>query len=99
RAGIFASGLGHVGTTAAGTSNFFRDLGDDFARLDFRSEVFGYADDERDFSIAHRSQHHHAGAELVAQVVDQHTKLCAIDIVGTSRQDFYTFHLAHVFAG
>ncbi len=97
--GIFASGFGHVGTSAAGAANFFRDLGDDFAGLNFRREIFGDADDECDFAIADGAEDDYAGAEFVAQVVDEDAKLRAIDIVGAGGEDFHAFDLANVFSG
>src|SRR5215469_3965604 len=96
-AGVFAAGFCHVGTAAAGTSNFLSDLGDDFSGLHTRSQVFGDADDERDLAVADGAKDDHSGANLVTKVIDECAQLGAVEVVSTCGQDFHAFHFAHVF--
>ncbi len=76
--GIFAACFGHVGTSAAFAADGLRDRASELARVDFRREVLGDADDDGDVGILRRAQDDHGGFPLDAQRVDHGPQLFAV---------------------
>ena len=96
---IFAAGFGHVGTASAGAADLLRDLANDLAGLKFCGEVFGDADDDGNLAVGDRADDDHAGADLVAEVIDQGAELRAVEVIGAVGQNLDALHFLHVLIG
>ena len=97
--GVLASGFGHVGTASAGASDLLGYLADDFAGLEFGGEVLGDADDDGYLAVGNRADDDDAGADLVAEVIDQGAELGAVEVVGAVGEDFDALYFLYVFVG
>src|SRR5262249_14595019 len=93
--------FGHVGASAAGTADLFRDGADDLAGLNARGQVFGHAADERNLLLAidlgDRAEDDDTRTELIAQVVNEGAHLAAVDVVDALRDDLDAVHVADLF--
>jgi hypothetical protein len=95
---VFTSGFGQIGTAPAFAANFLRHRTDHLTCLHAAGQIFRDAHDQRYVAVRRRAEHHNAGANLVAQLIDQRAQLRAFQIIHAMRENLHAFHIFDLIA-